>query len=147
MRRSAALSPFPPCRLRTTAARHFAPGGMSCVRRVTASLANRSAGFGGKYELPSPSEALKDFSLLDPLDFQAPEVSNSEPQEPGPEDCCQSGCQNCVWDIYRERHRAWAARNNVEVKATPAEDMLERLERELAEKAAARRAEASQDQG
>jgi Oxidoreductase-like protein, N-terminal len=25
------------------------------------------------------------------------------PAEPGPEDCCQSGCAVCVWDIYREQ--------------------------------------------
>jgi hypothetical protein len=22
------------------------------------------------------------------------------PREPGPEDCCQSGCEACVWDVY-----------------------------------------------
>lgn len=22
------------------------------------------------------------------------------PTEPGPEDCCQGGCQECVWDVY-----------------------------------------------
>jgi len=24
-----------------------------------------------------------------------------KPTEPGPEDCCQSGCLECVWDVYR----------------------------------------------
>ena len=25
------------------------------------------------------------------------------PAEPGPEDCCQSGCVRCVWDVYDEQ--------------------------------------------
>lgn len=29
------------------------------------------------------------------------------PQEPGPEDCCQSGCQECVWEIYYRERRAY----------------------------------------
>ncbi|KAF6265248.1 hypothetical protein COO60DRAFT_1479589 [Scenedesmus sp. NREL 46B-D3] len=24
------------------------------------------------------------------------------PQEPGPEDCCQSGCEHCVWEVYNQ---------------------------------------------
>jgi len=28
------------------------------------------------------------------------------PQEPGPEDCCQSGCQECVWEVYYRERRA-----------------------------------------
>lgn len=29
------------------------------------------------------------------------------PQEPGPEDCCQSGCQECVWEVYYRERRAY----------------------------------------
>ncbi|WIA30140.1 hypothetical protein OEZ86_000233 [Tetradesmus obliquus] len=24
------------------------------------------------------------------------------PTEPGPEDCCQSGCEHCVWEVYNQ---------------------------------------------
>jgi len=27
---------------------------------------------------------------------------DGRPLEPGPEDCCQSGCRTCVWDLYFE---------------------------------------------
>ncbi|WP_106853249.1 oxidoreductase-like domain-containing protein [Caballeronia novacaledonica] len=40
------------------------------------------------------------------------------PERPLPEDCCQSGCHPCVFDLYQqelERHeaalRAWEARH------------------------------------
>jgi hypothetical protein len=31
------------------------------------------------------------------------------PQEPGPEDCCNRGCANCVWEVYVEASAAYAA--------------------------------------
>lgn len=38
------------------------------------------------------------------------------PEEPGPEDCCQSGCEFCVWTTYLEELKEW-------------EEKKERLER------------------
>jgi len=69
-----------------------------------------------------------------------PDEDDPEPTKPGPEDCCQSNCVNCVWTIYNEQHRKWLARQTGE---EPPEDPFDKMERELAEKAAARKAEAN----
>ena len=42
----------------------------------------------------------------------------TSPEEPGPGECCESGCDPCVWDFYnqeRDHYRrelaAWLARH------------------------------------
>ncbi|NVK00217.1 MAG: hypothetical protein HWE12_01630 [Oceanospirillaceae bacterium] len=30
-----------------------------------------------------------------------------EPIPPGDYDCCESGCEPCVWDVYRADMNAW----------------------------------------
>ncbi|GIL76807.1 hypothetical protein Vretimale_8719 [Volvox reticuliferus] len=32
-----------------------------------------------------------------------------KPIEPAPEDCCQSGCKVCVWELYAEELSRWKA--------------------------------------
>ncbi|GLC36150.1 hypothetical protein PLESTB_001375100 [Pleodorina starrii] len=32
-----------------------------------------------------------------------------KPNEPGPEECCQSGCNTCVWELYLEELAKWKA--------------------------------------
>ena len=34
--------------------------------------------------------------------------AEERPKEP--DNCCMSGCVNCVWDLYREEMEEWAAR-------------------------------------
>jgi len=34
------------------------------------------------------------------------------PAEPGPEDCCNSGCERCVWTQYHEAVAEFTARNS-----------------------------------
>lgn len=33
------------------------------------------------------------------------------PRPEEPDNCCMSGCVNCVWDIYRDEMEEWAAKN------------------------------------
>mmetsp|Transcript_14179 Transcript_14179/g.30733 ORF Transcript_14179/g.30733 Transcript_14179/m.30733 type:complete len:162 (+) Transcript_14179:55-540(+) len=33
-----------------------------------------------------------------------------KPREPSPEECCQNGCQICVWDLYNNALREWEAK-------------------------------------
>jgi len=39
----------------------------------------------------------------------APPKLREKPREPGPTECCQSGCHNCVWDMYDAALREWGA--------------------------------------
>lgn len=37
-----------------------------------------------------------------------PESNLTEkPQPPAPNECCESGCDPCVWDIYRAELQKW----------------------------------------
>ncbi|GMH34460.1 hypothetical protein BSKO_02294 [Bryopsis sp. KO-2023] len=63
----------------------------------------------------------------------------SKPVEPGPEDCCQSGCARCVWEIYLEDLNAY--QRHVQEKngePLPVDPFLE-FERQLEEKQRAKK--------
>lgn len=30
-----------------------------------------------------------------------------KPEPPAPSECCENGCEPCVWDLYREALKEW----------------------------------------
>lgn len=36
-----------------------------------------------------------------------------KPEPPAPSECCENGCEPCVWDIYREALNEWNAQQKV----------------------------------
>ncbi|WP_221796494.1 oxidoreductase-like domain-containing protein [Oceanobacter mangrovi] len=36
-------------------------------------------------------------------------MCDDKPLPPGDNECCESGCDRCVWDIYREEVAEWEA--------------------------------------
>lgn len=62
---------------------------------------------------PSPSSSSQKPRILFGSRLAGPAAREREgwggerPQEP--DNCCMSGCVNCVWDAYREEVEAWAA--------------------------------------
>lgn len=56
------------------------------------------------------------------------------PEEPGPEDCCQSGCSLCVWDMYKDNlheYRVQQAQLRGETPPVKALDPFEEMELKL----------------
>ncbi|KAL8852951.1 MAG: hypothetical protein Q9221_002201 [Calogaya cf. arnoldii] len=43
-----------------------------------------------------------------------------------PDNCCMSGCVNCVWDAYREEVEAWAARRKKDISMAGGEEEVEK---------------------
>ncbi|DBA87942.1 TPA: hypothetical protein ACH3X1_004931 [Trebouxia sp. C0004] len=56
------------------------------------------------------------------------------PEEPGHEDCCQSGCSLCVWDMYKDNlheYRVQQAQLRGETPPVKALDPFEEMELKL----------------
>lgn len=47
-----------------------------------------------------------------------------KPTPPGEYECCESGCEPCVWDIYNDDLKAWQAAQKAKAQkaAEPADD-------------------------
>jgi len=37
------------------------------------------------------------------------EAPLEKPEPPADNECCESGCEPCVWDVYREQLALWQA--------------------------------------
>ncbi|CAL8470144.1 g9686 [Coccomyxa elongata] len=68
------------------------------------------------------------------------------PVEPGPEDCCQSGCLNCVWEVYRRELAVYNQQLAVQegrpappVVLDPFEELERKIQREKEEREKAER--------
>lgn len=52
-------------------------------------------------------------------------MNEEAPRPPAPNECCESGCDPCVWDLYYAALREWQAQQapkNHEQQATPPTD-------------------------
>ena len=56
----------------------------------------------------SPARVIFSASLSGPTYRPTAPADGTRPEEP--DNCCMSGCVNCVWDAYREEVEAWAGR-------------------------------------
>ncbi|KAL8673733.1 MAG: hypothetical protein Q9168_001840 [Polycauliona sp. 1 TL-2023] len=68
--------------------------------------------------LAGPSAARRRAGYDDSVDGLA------RPREP--DNCCMSGCVNCVWDAYREEVEAWAARRKANLSMADGNEETER---------------------
>ena len=48
-----------------------------------------------------------------------PPPLNDKPQPPAPDECCESGCAPCVWDIYRTELQKWEQAQQAPQSTTP----------------------------
>ncbi|KAK9821046.1 hypothetical protein WJX74_005505 [Apatococcus lobatus] len=53
------------------------------------------------------------------------------PVEPGPEDCCQTGCVECVWDIYSRDLLAYKTAVAKQKGRAPPVDAFAEMEKQL----------------
>lgn len=45
-----------------------------------------------------------------------------KPIEPAPNECCESGCDPCIWDIYRKELRKWEKLQAAQKQTTDTQD-------------------------
>lgn len=60
-----------------------------------------------------------------------PPLALTPPTEPGPEDCCQTGCVECVWDVYQRELHAYNLQQAKLKGEAPPLDPFEEMERRL----------------
>lgn len=73
------------------------------VSSITTSIKNQSP----STAKPEP-RVIFGSRLVGPAARQREDWAQERPQEP--DNCCMSGCVNCVWEAYREEVEEWAAR-------------------------------------
>ncbi|KAI4276956.1 MAG: hypothetical protein LQ337_002117 [Flavoplaca oasis] len=87
--------------------------------------------------IPSqPTEPSRDPSILFGTPLAGPSAARRRAgydDNPGslerprePDNCCMSGCVNCVWDAYREEVEAWAARKKESISMAGGEKEIEK---------------------
>ena len=120
--RALALRAEPMLRGLTASLRRVSPRCSLRLLAVESSGAAPAARVASQEPLPSPPSSssptpppLSPPLSQPPLPPSPPSKASSPPQpssalkptEPGPEDCCNSGCESCVWTIYLSELEVW----------------------------------------
>ena len=45
--------------------------------------------------------------VTEPFPTPTPDPRPQKPEAPLPAECCESGCEVCVWDVYNDQMLAW----------------------------------------
>lgn len=68
--------------------------------------------FRQEHLIASAIELIHPASRIKSLSFKSLKPMNEAPIPPAPNECCESGCDPCVWDIYYEALRKWQEQQN-----------------------------------
>ncbi|KAK9794324.1 hypothetical protein WJX73_008933 [Symbiochloris irregularis] len=106
-----------------------------CLRRTLARRSQSPLAGGnrarspGVFTVSSTGEQATQTASLKPDGKQSDALV--KPTEPGPEDCCQTGCKECVWEVYWRELQAYNAELARQKGEAPPLDPFEEMEKRL----------------